>query len=123
MGSIFSRRARRADRQRFGPVRPPLPGAFPLLLTGAVALSFANVPGQNLSFANSRNEREPTRGRAIDHIGFEVDNLEAFTQMLEARGITLDVPYQVLPSIELAIAFLTDPSGVRIELTEGFDEY
>ncbi len=85
--------------------------------------STANVPGQNLSFANSRNEREPTRGRAIDHIGFEVDNLEAFTQMLEARGITLDVPYQVLPSIELAIAFLTDPSGVRIELTEGFDEY
>ncbi len=85
--------------------------------------STANVPGQNLSFANSRNEREPTRGRAIDHIGFEVDNLEVFTQMLEARGITLDVPYQVLPSIELAIAFLTDPSGVRIELTEGLDEY
>ena len=82
-----------------------------------------DVPGQNLSFANSRNEREPTRGRAIDHIGFEVDNLEAFTQMLEARGITFDVPYRVIPSIELAIAFFTDPSGVRIELTEGFDAY
>ena len=82
-----------------------------------------DVPGQNLSFANSRNEREPTRGRAIDHIGFEVDNLEVFTQMLEARGITFDVPYREVPSSELAIAFLTDPSGVRIELTEGFDEY
>jgi len=82
-----------------------------------------NVPGQNLSFANSRTQREPTQGRAIDHIGFEVDNLEVFTQTLEARGITFDVPYREVPSIELAIAFLTDPSGVRIELTEGFDEY
>jgi catechol 2,3-dioxygenase-like lactoylglutathione lyase family enzyme len=81
------------------------------------------VPGQNLSFANSRTQRESTQGRAIDHIGFEVDNLEAFTQMLEARGITFDVPYRVIPSIELAIAFFTDPSGVRIELTEGFDAY
>ncbi len=26
-------------------------------------------------------------------------------------------------SIELAIAFFTDPAGVRIELTEGLDEY
>jgi catechol 2,3-dioxygenase-like lactoylglutathione lyase family enzyme len=85
--------------------------------------STANVPGQNLSFANSRTQRESTQGRAIDHIGFEVDNLEAFTQMLEARGITFDVPYRVIPSIELAIAFFTDPSGVRIELTEGFDAY
>ena len=85
--------------------------------------STANVPGQNLSFANSRTQRESTQGRAIDHIGFEVDNLEAFTQMLEARGITFDVPYREIPSIELAIAFFTDPAGVRIELTEGFDEY
>ncbi len=85
--------------------------------------STVNLPGQNLSFANSRTVREPTRGRAIDHIGFEVDDLEAFTAMLEARGITFDVPYSEIPSIELAIAFFTDPAGVRIELTEGFDEY
>jgi catechol 2,3-dioxygenase-like lactoylglutathione lyase family enzyme len=85
--------------------------------------STANVPGQNLSFANSREAREPTQGRAIDHIGFEVDNLEAFVQTLEARGIEFDVPYRVIDSIGLAIAFFTDPSGVRIELTEGFDEY
>jgi hypothetical protein len=28
-----------------------------------------------------------------------------------------------IPSIGLKIAFLTDPSGVYIELTEGFDEW
>lgn len=43
--------------------------------------------------------------------------------MLEARGITFQVPYREIASIELAIAFFTDPSGVRIELTEGFDKY
>jgi len=82
-----------------------------------------NVPGQNLSFATSRMPREPTQGRAIDHIGFEVDNLEAFIERLEARGIEFQLGYTVVDSIELAIAFFVDPSGVRIELTEGMDEY
>ena len=82
-----------------------------------------NVPGQNLSFATSQTKREPTQGRAIDHIGFEVDNLEVFIQRLEARGIEFQLGYTEIASIELAIAFFTDPSGVRIELTEGFDEY
>jgi catechol 2,3-dioxygenase-like lactoylglutathione lyase family enzyme len=82
-----------------------------------------NVPGQNLSFATSRTQREPTQGRAIDHIGFEVDDLAAFVEKLEARGIEFDLGYTEVGSIELKIAFFTDPSGVYIELTEGFDEY
>ncbi len=83
----------------------------------------ADAPGMNLSFNGSRGERAATRGRAIDHVGFEIDGLEAFCEQLEARGIAFDVPYRYIDSIELAIAFFTDPSGVRIELTEGFDEY
>lgn len=83
----------------------------------------ADVPGINLSFNNSRTVRAATRSRAIDHIGFEVNDLAAFCEMLEARGIDFEVPYREIASIELAIAFFTDPSGVRIELTEGFDEY
>lgn len=82
-----------------------------------------NVPGMNLSFANSRQERQPTQGAAIDHIGFEIDNLEAFCQKLEARGIEFDVPYREIPAIGLAIAFITDPQGVRIEFTEGLHDY
>ena len=82
-----------------------------------------NIPGQNLSFATSRTEREPTRGRAIDHIGFEVDDLEPFIERLEARGIEFQLGYTEIASIELKIAFFTDPAGVYIELTEGFDEY
>ena len=83
----------------------------------------ADVPGMNLSFGNARTPTVGTRGRAIDHIGFEVNDLEAFCQMLEARGIQFDVPYREVPSVEINIAFITDPSGVYIELTEGYDKY
>ena len=82
-----------------------------------------NVPGMNLSFANSSQERKPTQGAAIDHIGFEVNDLEAFCQELAARGIEFDVPYREIPAIGLAIAFITDPQGVRIEFTEGLHAY
>ncbi|MDX1491665.1 MAG: VOC family protein [Pseudohongiellaceae bacterium] len=82
-----------------------------------------NVPGMNLSFNNSREERLPTQGRAIDHIGFEVENLEAFCEELAKRGIAFDVEYREVGSIELKIAFITDPTGVYIEFTEGLDAY
>jgi catechol 2,3-dioxygenase-like lactoylglutathione lyase family enzyme len=89
---------------------------------GTIATT-ANAPGLNLSFGGSREPREPTRGRVIDHIGFEFADLEATVRELEARGITFDVPLREIPSIGLKIAFMTDPSGVYIELTEGLVEY
>ncbi|MCB1670363.1 MAG: VOC family protein [Gammaproteobacteria bacterium] len=82
-----------------------------------------NVPGMNLSFGNSRTPRVGTQGAAIDHIGFEVDDLEAFVARLAAKGIELDSPIREIPAIGLKIAFLTDPQGVYIELTEGLDDY
>jgi catechol 2,3-dioxygenase-like lactoylglutathione lyase family enzyme len=60
-----------------------------------------------------------TAGRAVDHVGFEVRNLEAFTRELETKGITIDVPYRKIEALNLAIAFITDPWGTYIELTEG----
>ena len=83
----------------------------------------ADVPGMNLSFATSKMPTAATKGRAIDHIGFEVDNLEAFVKKLEAKGIKFDVAYRQVPAIGLNIAYITDPSGVYIELTEGYDQY
>jgi hypothetical protein len=61
----------------------------------------------------------PTRGRALDHIGFEVQNLRDFVSRLEASGITMDRGYTEVASLGIAIAFLTDPWGTYIELTEG----
>jgi len=63
-----------------------------------------------------------TPGRAIDHIGFEIKNLEAFTKKLESQGIKLASPYRQVPALNISIAFITDPWGTYIELTEGLDK-
>jgi len=81
----------------------------------------AGLPGVSLTFSPSDEPLAGTQGRSLDHIGFEVDNLEAFCEKLEAAGITFDRPYTVIDSIGLAIAFFTDPFGTYIELTEGLD--
>ena len=37
--------------------------------------------------------------------------------------IEFDTEYREIANLQLKIAYLTDPSGVRIELTEGYDSY
>jgi catechol 2,3-dioxygenase-like lactoylglutathione lyase family enzyme len=84
----------------------------------------ADIPGMNLTFGVARNPpTTPTKGRSIDHVGFEVKNLEAFCKKLEANGVKLDSPYRKIPAAGIAIAFLTDPFGTYVELTEGLDQY
>jgi catechol 2,3-dioxygenase-like lactoylglutathione lyase family enzyme len=77
------------------------------------------LPGVTLSFSPSATPTVPTQGRALDHIGFEIKNLEAFTKKLEADGIPLTVGYRTVPALGLAIAFIKDPWGTNIEMTEG----
>ncbi|MDH4062754.1 MAG: VOC family protein [Acidobacteriota bacterium] len=83
----------------------------------------ADAGSVNLSYQTSRDPVVGTKGRVIDHIGFEVKDLAAFCKQLEAKGVTFDVPYREVPAIGLKIAFFTDPAGVYIELTEGYDKY
>ena len=87
-------------------------GAFPA----------ADLPGVALNFSPSPTPVIATQGRALDHIGFEVKNLEAFCKKLEADGIKLAVPYRKVPALGIAIAFITDPWGTYIEMTEGLDK-
>lgn len=82
----------------------------------------ADLPGVNLRFSET-SKMVGTKGRSLDHIGFEVDNLEAFCKKLEAKGVTLDRPYTRIDELNIAIAFFTDPDGTYIELTEGLDNY
>jgi hypothetical protein len=42
---------------------------------------------------------------------------------LEAKGVKFDIPYRKVERLGIALAFLTDPSGVYMELTEGLDKY
>ncbi len=87
---------------------------------GSVFVS-ADLPGVTLNFTPSPGPVIGTPGRAVDHVGFEVRNLEAFTRKLEANGIKLDRPYTKVAALDIAIAFITDPWGTSIELTEGLD--
>jgi catechol 2,3-dioxygenase-like lactoylglutathione lyase family enzyme len=82
----------------------------------------ADLPGVNLSFSKSDTKTANTKGRALDHIGFEVRDLEAFTKKLESSGVKMDVPYRKVPSLGIAIAFFTDPWGTYVELTEGLSQ-
>ena len=78
-----------------------------------------DLPGINFNFSyNPDAGGAPTKGRMLDHIGLEVENLKRFCRELEARGVTFDVPYRHSES-GIGYAFLTDPWGVRIALTEG----
>ena len=47
----------------------------------------SDLPGIGLSVSPSPTPVVGTRGRVIDHIGFEVKGLEAFVKNLEAQGI------------------------------------
>jgi len=82
----------------------------------------ADLPGVNLTFSRAEGSVTGSKGRSLDHIGFEVKNLEAFCKRLESQGVRFDVPYRVVPSLNIALAFLTDPWGTYIELTEGLDK-
>jgi len=80
----------------------------------------AFIPGGEVDFRKAQDPQAPTKGRSLDHIGFEVKGLEAFCKKLQADGMTLEMAYREVPQLDgLKIAFLVDPEGTRIELTEG----
>jgi predicted enzyme related to lactoylglutathione lyase len=94
-------------------------GAKMLPANPASAFVQDQLPGVFLNFSPSPTPTVGTTGRSIDHIGFEIKNLEAFTKKLEAQGIKLDRPYTKVPDLGIAIAFIKDPWGTNIEMTEG----
>ena len=73
----------------------------------------------NLSFSAGAGKLAPTRGRAIDHLGFDVRNIEEFAKRLAAHGLAFEAPPRQVPNARTKVAFLTDPWGTYIEVTEG----
>jgi catechol 2,3-dioxygenase-like lactoylglutathione lyase family enzyme len=90
----------------------------------------ADLPGVGYSLNFFRWEGDqsithvPTASRVVDHVGFEVKNLDAFCNALEAKGIKLTRPYRKRDAAmnNIATATIVDPWGVSIELTEGLDK-
>jgi catechol 2,3-dioxygenase-like lactoylglutathione lyase family enzyme len=81
----------------------------------------ADLPGINLTYSPSPAPVVGTRGRALDHIGFDVEHLAAFCDNLQNQGISLDQPCFMDERLGIGRAFLTDPWGTHIGLTEGLE--
>jgi catechol 2,3-dioxygenase-like lactoylglutathione lyase family enzyme len=78
----------------------------------------ATLPGVSLNFNQSPGAVAGTTGRAVDHIGFEIEHLADFLKKVEAMGIK-PVNVRDVPDLGISIGFITDPWGTYIELTEG----
>jgi catechol 2,3-dioxygenase-like lactoylglutathione lyase family enzyme len=86
--------------------------------------TWAEIPGMDIQFEETTAPAVSTRGRALDHIGFEVRNLEAFMTKLAAGGVNVVRPYGPAPAAYTptlkAQGNVMDPWGTYIELLEGF---
>jgi catechol 2,3-dioxygenase-like lactoylglutathione lyase family enzyme len=82
----------------------------------------ANLPGVRLQFSPATAAPAATSGRAYDHLGFEVKNLAEFLAKLEAQGIKPTQPLRHNDVLNIDLAFITDPWGTNIELTQGLSK-
>jgi catechol 2,3-dioxygenase-like lactoylglutathione lyase family enzyme len=94
-------------------------GAAPRAGGGNTPFISSDLPGVQLNFQPSMTPVAATAGRAVDHIGFEVKNLKEFLAKLEAQGIKPTVTLRHIDALDCDIAFIVDPWGTNIELTEG----
>jgi catechol 2,3-dioxygenase-like lactoylglutathione lyase family enzyme len=76
-----------------------------------------DLPGVQFRFARADAKQAATRGRVLDHIGFDVKDHAAFVKKLEAEGIKLDEPVRKSAAGN-TITYITDPWGTRIEIVQ-----
>jgi catechol 2,3-dioxygenase-like lactoylglutathione lyase family enzyme len=104
---------------------PPAAQAWYVKTFGAIAgkrgrFDTANVPGAEIAFDRADMPQIPSKGRSADHMGFEVKSIDQFVKNLEAAGIQTEAPIRTSANAsKLRIAYITDPWGTYIELTEG----
>jgi predicted enzyme related to lactoylglutathione lyase len=72
-----------------------------------------------VDFLKDKEAQAPTECRTLDHIGFEVKDLEPFCKKLAADGIACNTPRrEVLIGLK---SFIVDPVGTHIDLTQGLE--
>jgi lactoylglutathione lyase len=84
---------------------------------GGEELAFLKLGTARLELIESSAAGRPTG--VVDHVAFEVDDLEAMLELLRARGVTLiDTTAIAVPGLGARIAFCQGPDGERIELLQ-----
>ena len=76
-----------------------------------------DLPGVQLRFGKADTKQAPTRGRVLDHIGFDVKDHQAFMKKIQSEGIKLDEPVRK-GATGSTITYITDPWGARIEIIQ-----
>jgi catechol 2,3-dioxygenase-like lactoylglutathione lyase family enzyme len=76
-----------------------------------------DLPGVQIRFARADTKQAPTRGRVLDHIGFDVKDHAAFVKRLGAEGIKLDEPVRTSAAGN-TVTYITDPWGTRVEIVQ-----
>jgi catechol 2,3-dioxygenase-like lactoylglutathione lyase family enzyme len=61
----------------------------------------------------------PTKGRAIDHIGFSFDNLPEALERMRKDGVKVTDEIKTVAGGKIKYAFVEGPDKIRIELVEG----
>jgi catechol 2,3-dioxygenase-like lactoylglutathione lyase family enzyme len=79
-----------------------------------------DVPGVSLAMSKGDAKLDPTEGRSLDHIGFEVKDLPEFLKRMEAAGVNITQGLTASRFVtSMRVAFITDPWGTKMEITEG----
>ena len=81
----------------------------------------ATIPGGILRFAEAASAASPV-GRALDHFGFEIRNLEGFCMKTNGYGgAKPNCAYRYDEGDKAGITRISDPWGLSIELNEGYE--
>lgn len=67
----------------------------------------------------NRTAFESPRGRAIDHVGFSVDDLDAKLKELAAAGVKIIEPAKLDPATKARAAMIEGPDRIAIQIVEG----
>lgn len=85
--------------------------------------TFKGLPIKGVDYGNvlvmvqrTSEERAPTKGRSIDHLGFSTPDLDAAADALKAKGVKFSL--DPVPYGKLRISFIEGPDGVRIEYVQ-----
>jgi catechol 2,3-dioxygenase-like lactoylglutathione lyase family enzyme len=98
----------------FGGERTPLKGKLDAIRYRATGFS-------DVWILVAKGETTPTLGRALDHIGWRVKDLNATAAELQAKGVTMETQPRPLPlpnKTTIYFAYVVGPSGARIELVQ-----
>lgn len=81
------------------------------------------IPGSGLTFTEVAGSKLPTEGTAIDHIGFEIAQWDDFIEMLKSKDVEFEFGPVHIESLDLWVAFFSDPGGALVEVSHGLDNF